>query len=68
MPRCPICEKAVAPRAQNKSFPFCSGRCRAIDLSKWLSDDYVIAGGVSDRDPSVGQEATNPPARGPEGQ
>jgi uncharacterized protein len=65
---CPICEKPVLPRAQNKAFPFCSSRCKTLDLGKWLSEDYRIGGTISDRDPSVGQEATNPPAERPEGQ
>jgi uncharacterized protein len=43
MPRqlqCPICQKEVAPRKQNPSFPFCSPRCRAVDLGKWLGEEY----------------------------
>ncbi|MFH0899801.1 MAG: DNA gyrase inhibitor YacG [Pseudomonadota bacterium] len=36
---CPICHKAVQPRSTstNGAFPFCSDRCRAIDLGNWLS-------------------------------
>ena len=40
-PRCPICRKA-APREQNRAFPFCSERCRAIDLGNWLGESYRI--------------------------
>jgi uncharacterized protein len=68
MPRCPHCDKTVAPRAQNPSFPFCSSRCKGVDLSKWLGEEYRIGGSVTDKDPSTAQEATNPPAREPEGQ
>lgn len=39
---CPMCEKAVAPRAANRSYPFCSDRCRLIDLGKWLGEEYRI--------------------------
>ena len=38
--RCSICQKAVAPRKENSSFPFCSPRCRSIDLGKWLGEEY----------------------------
>lgn len=37
---CPICKKPVAPRAQNRAYPFCSDRCRAVDLGKWLGEEY----------------------------
>ncbi len=46
MPRtCPICRKPVAPRGENRSFPFCSDRCRLLDLGKWLGEEYRVAGG-----------------------
>jgi uncharacterized protein len=39
-PDCPICQKPAAPRAENPSFPFCSRRCRAVDLGRWLGEEY----------------------------
>lgn len=44
--RCPICQKAVS--AGNPEFPFCSERCRVIDLGKWASGAYVISSPVTD--------------------
>jgi endogenous inhibitor of DNA gyrase (YacG/DUF329 family) len=41
-PSCPICQKEVAPRKRNPSFPFCSPRCRAIDLGKWVGEEYRV--------------------------
>jgi len=41
-PRCPICRKAAACRPQNPTFPFCSQRCREIDLGRWLGGSYRI--------------------------
>ncbi len=32
----------MPPRAENPAFPFCSGRCRLLDLGKWLGEDYRI--------------------------
>jgi len=42
-PQCPICNDALPPRAENPSFPFCSERCRLVDLGHWLEEDYRIA-------------------------
>jgi endogenous inhibitor of DNA gyrase (YacG/DUF329 family) len=39
--RCPICG---AP-ARQETRPFCSRRCRDVDLARWLSGSYVIGGG-----------------------
>lgn len=40
--RCPSCRKPVAPRGANPTFPFCSPRCRMIDLGKWLGEVYRV--------------------------
>lgn len=46
MIKCPICGKNVE-FYENKSlppnFPFCSQRCKLIDLGKWLNEEYVIS-------------------------
>jgi len=42
MMKCPICKKKVAK--DNPDFPFCSERCRLIDLGNWATDEYVIPG------------------------
>ncbi|AKQ65559.1 hypothetical protein A176_002471 [Myxococcus hansupus] len=39
---CPICQKPVAPRGTNTAFPFCSKRCRAVDLGRWLGEEYRV--------------------------
>jgi uncharacterized protein len=44
--KCPICKKAVVAGAED--FPFCSDRCRLIDLGKWASGQYVITSPVQD--------------------
>ena len=42
MATCPICKKVVAPRAQNVAFPFCSTRCKQVDLGQWLDGKYAV--------------------------
>ncbi len=37
---CPICRKPVV----DKFRPFCSKRCADVDLNRWLSGAYVVAG------------------------
>jgi endogenous inhibitor of DNA gyrase (YacG/DUF329 family) len=44
--RCPICGKIVL--AGDPEFPFCSERCRVIDLGKWASGGYVISSPLND--------------------
>jgi endogenous inhibitor of DNA gyrase (YacG/DUF329 family) len=46
--RCPICKKNV--KSGDLEFPFCSDRCRTIDLGKWASGAYVIPSPVTDAD------------------
>jgi len=49
--RCPICEKPVM--SADSDFPFCSDRCRLIDLGKWASGQYVISSPVTDAEESI---------------
>jgi hypothetical protein len=44
--RCSRCGKYFTFRnvAEHKFFPFCSERCRDVDLGKWLTGGYVIPG------------------------
>jgi uncharacterized protein len=42
--RCPICSKsyAIAALADLPTFPFCSQRCRLVDLGRWIDGAYAI--------------------------
>jgi endogenous inhibitor of DNA gyrase (YacG/DUF329 family) len=53
--RCPICKKAT--KTSDADFPFCSDRCRLIDLGKWASGSYVISSPVDDAEEAVRQDA-----------
>jgi uncharacterized protein len=44
--RCPTCRTVVLKSDEN--FPFCSDRCRLIDLGKWASGAYVISTPITD--------------------
>ena len=38
MPNCPICQKPAAAASK----PFCSPRCREVDLNKWFTGSYAV--------------------------
>jgi endogenous inhibitor of DNA gyrase (YacG/DUF329 family) len=43
---CPICRKRFSYESVESCthFPFCSDRCKLIDLGRWFDGDYVIPG------------------------
>jgi endogenous inhibitor of DNA gyrase (YacG/DUF329 family) len=45
---CPTCRNVVL--IDNENFPFCSDRCRLLDLGKWASGDYKISSPIQDPD------------------
>ena len=49
--RCPICKKPARPRAENSAFPFCSTRCKQVELGKWLNEEYRVPVEEDDEDP-----------------
>jgi endogenous inhibitor of DNA gyrase (YacG/DUF329 family) len=42
--KCPICGKP----ASGPTLPFCSSRCRDVDLNRWFSGRYVVPGREND--------------------
>jgi len=46
--RCPICKKPTDSQA-DADFPFCSERCRLLDLGNWSSEKYVVSQPVFDQ-------------------
>jgi endogenous inhibitor of DNA gyrase (YacG/DUF329 family) len=44
LPECPICQKSVPPATDpNANFaPFCSRRCKEVDLARWIDGRYAI--------------------------
>ena len=41
MQRCPTCDEIVVENGEHR--PFCSARCKDVDLGKWLGEEYVIS-------------------------
>ncbi|AGA92261.1 hypothetical protein Thimo_3605 [Thioflavicoccus mobilis 8321] len=58
---CPTCGEAIVWDRQARWRPFCSERCRLIDLGEWLSEERCLpaedepwSAGEADEDPSPG--------------
>lgn len=66
--RCPTCRALVL--AGSEDFPFCSERCRLIDLGKWASGGYVISTPITDPEmlESVAEEQSHKKTDGNEEQ
>ena len=60
--RCPTCKTLVA--AEDEHFPFCSDRCRLIDLGKWASGGYRISSPVLDPEVLEGLDTEKTGRRG----
>jgi uncharacterized protein len=58
--KCPICKRPVPPPdpANRGPHPFCSERCKLIDLGRWLDGKYQIPVEEEDAD------AESPPPTG----
>jgi uncharacterized protein len=60
--RCPTCKSIVL--RSDEHFPFCSDRCRLIDLGKWASGGYRISSPVLD--PELLEEVEQRPQSTPD--
>jgi len=56
--RCPTCGSLVTEKDEN--LPFCSDRCRAIDLGKWASGGYRISSPILDPEVLEGLDGEAP--------
>lgn len=51
--KCPTCGRTIEWSDRSPFRPFCSERCRVIDLGAWLSEKHAIPGDpVGEPDPS----------------
>ena len=48
---CPRCGKRIAFSPKNEWRPFCSERCKMIDLGKWAAEDYRVPVEEDPKDP-----------------
>ncbi len=60
--RCPICKNRFQAESLDlwPSFPFCSDRCKLIDLGRWIDGDYSIPGKPEVVDDDAPEGASEP--------
>ena len=57
---CRVCGKAIVETL--RTFPFCSDRCRLLDLGGWLDESYKISRILSpSEDAALRQQGRSPP-------
>ena len=39
---CPVCDDPVEGLEDNDAFPFCSTRCKRVDLGRWFDEEYSV--------------------------
>ena len=49
---CPICKRQVETRdiKTSKLFPFCSEKCKLVDLGKWFDGEYALDRPIEEED------------------
>ena len=61
--RCPICQRDMdGQRADWPQFPFCSPRCRTVDLGRWLGERYRVPDDEDDSPAEPPDDTGLPPA------
>lgn len=51
--RCPTCRKTVVLAIDAPHRPFCSPRCKLVDLGRWLDEEYRISRPLDPDDPEA---------------
>ena len=65
--KCPTCKKE-RDSERDAEFPFCSERCRLLDLGAWAAEKYVVSDPIFDEDeiPEADRRALREGAREPD--
>lgn len=51
---CPTCGRRTVYSLDNRWRPFCSERCRSVDLGAWASEQYRVASAARSEDDATG--------------
>lgn len=54
---CPTCAKQVEWKPENRFRPFCSERCKKIDLGAWANEEYRVSQSAPTEDEELPPEA-----------
>lgn len=61
---CPICKQPTDSET-DADFPFCSERCRLLDLGNWADERYVVSEPAFEEDPMEAYPWREPDERDP---
>ena len=61
MPSRPLCVYCRQRAAEDRFRPFCSERCRMVDLGRWLNGNYQVAGEPASGTDHAGGDALEEP-------
>ena len=58
--QCPTCDRVVEWNASSPWRPFCSERCKLIDLGAWAAEQHAIPGNTAETEekPQTGEEGS----------
>ena len=56
--QCPICRRST-DSSRDADFPFCSERCRLLDLGNWAAERYVVSEPIFDEEDSDAPSRSN---------
>lgn len=65
--KCPQCGERVEYSTANPYRPFCSERCKTVDLGAWASDRYAIPGEPLESDDRYMRNQADPDTADPAG-
>ncbi len=60
-PRCPSCGQTIQPVSVSQFLPFCSDRCRLVDLGRWLNEEHSVPCQTRQDDEQTSPENTKLP-------
>lgn len=58
---CPTCKASVSVAPRTPEFPFCSHRCKMVDLGRWMNGEYAVdleTGKLDVIDPNEAEDVT----------
>ena len=58
---CPTCKASVSVAPRMPEFPFCSNRCKMVDLGRWMNGEYAVdlaTGKLDIIDPNEAEDVT----------
>ena len=59
--RCRTCDQPLPHGRATPTYPFCSPRCKMIDLGRWMSGDYLISEPlIQDENETLAESETEP--------